>query len=66
MTLPEARGLPVRPSWPIVGAEKFQGLADDLFRLLMETMPAGAFVWEGERAVFANKAAERMSGYSAR
>jgi PAS domain S-box-containing protein len=39
-------------------------LADKLFRILMETMPAGAFVWDGQSAIFVNDSAERITGYT--
>ena len=37
---------------------------DQLFRILMETMPAGAFVWDGQSAIFVNDSAERITGFS--
>jgi PAS domain S-box-containing protein len=39
-------------------------ISEERFRILMETMPIAVFVWDGERPVFVNAAAERMSGYS--
>jgi PAS domain S-box-containing protein len=65
VTLPGARRLDVAPEpW----AERAPGepvrLGDDLFRLFMETIPAGAFVWDGQQPVFVNDAALRITGYS--
>ena len=47
-----------------VSAEQLLRISEERFRLLIETIPAGAFVWDGEKTVYINAAAERMTGYT--
>jgi PAS domain S-box-containing protein len=39
-------------------------VSEERFRILMETITAGAFVWDGEKTVYVNAAASRMTGYT--
>jgi PAS domain S-box-containing protein len=63
VTLPGARRLQTIPPWETANGDSARGLGDDLFRLFMETIPAGAFVWDGLKPVYVNEMAQQISGY---